>query len=122
MTKVAATETEIPAIEELAARGVDINFTLLFSLARYEQLIDAYVAGLERRVSAGALRPGDSRPPRPSPPASTPTPMHCCRPAQTCASVAIANAQLACARYRERFTDESWLPLHDLGAHPQRAK
>ena len=53
MIKVPATEAGIPAIEELTARGVNVNITLLFSLARYEQVIDAYLRGLERRLSAG---------------------------------------------------------------------
>src|SRR5215217_611278 len=53
MIKVPATEAGVPAIEELTARGVNVNVTLLFSVARYEQVIDAYVSGLERRVSAG---------------------------------------------------------------------
>ena len=44
MIKVPATEAGIPAIEELTARGVNVNITLLFSLARYEQVIDAYIA------------------------------------------------------------------------------
>jgi transaldolase len=34
--------------------------------------------------------------------------------------VAIANARSAYRRYRERFTDERWLTLHDAGANPQR--
>ena len=53
MIKVPATEAGIPAIEELTARGVNVNVTLLFSVERYEQVIDAYIAGLERRVSRG---------------------------------------------------------------------
>jgi transaldolase len=53
MIKVPATEAGIPAIEELTARGVNVNITLLFSLARYEQVIDAYLTGLERRLAAG---------------------------------------------------------------------
>ena len=44
MIKVPATEAGIPAIEELTARGVNVNVTLLFSVARYEQVIDAYFA------------------------------------------------------------------------------
>lgn len=56
MIKVPATEAGIPAIEELTRRGVSVKFTLLFSLARYEQVMDAYVTGLERRVAAGAGR------------------------------------------------------------------
>ena len=41
------------AIEELTARGVNVNVTLLFSVERYEQVIEAYLRGLERRVAAG---------------------------------------------------------------------
>src|SRR3954451_2987320 len=53
MIKVPATEAGLPAIEELTARGVNVNVTLLFSLQRYEQVMDAYMSGFERRVSAG---------------------------------------------------------------------
>ena len=53
MIKVPATDAGVPAIEELTARGVNVNITLLFSVARYEQVIGAYMAGLERRVRAG---------------------------------------------------------------------
>jgi len=121
MIKVPATEAGIPAIEELTARGVNVNVTLLFSRARYEQVIDAYVAGLERRLHAdepveriasvasffvsrvdakadAQLRPGSELRGR----------------------VAIANARQAYWRYRERFTDARWLALHDAGAKPQR--
>jgi transaldolase len=121
MIKVPATEAGVPAIEELTARGININVTLLFSLERYEQVIDAYLAGLERRTAAG-------------------------QPVATIASVAsffvsrvdtkvdpllpaesdlrgraaIANAQRAYARYRERFAGERWLALQDAGAQTQR--
>ena len=53
LIKVAATDAGIEAIEELTARGVSVNVTLLFSLSRYEQAIDAYLDGLERRAAAG---------------------------------------------------------------------
>jgi transaldolase len=53
MIKVPATAAGVPAIEELTARGVNINVTLLFSVQRYEEVIDAYLHGLERRVRAG---------------------------------------------------------------------
>jgi transaldolase len=121
MIKVPATDAGIPAIEELTARGVNVNITLLFSLARYEQVIDAYVAGLERRVAAGqpveavasvasffvsrvdskadAVLPADS---------------------ELRGRVAIANARAAYGRYRERFADRRWLALRDGGARPQR--
>jgi transaldolase len=121
LIKVPATAAGIPAIEELTARGVNVNITLLFSLPRYEQVIDAYIAGLERRVAAGqpvdaiasvasffvsrvdakvdALLPAGS---------------------ELRGRVAIANAQRAYARFRERFTGERWLALQDAGARPQR--
>ncbi len=119
MIKVPATEAGVPAIEELTARGINVNVTLLFSVARYEQVIDAYLTGLERRVHAGesiaamasvasffvsrvdakadAMLPRDLR-----------------------GCVAIANARLAYARYRERFSDPRWLALADAGGRPQR--
>jgi transaldolase len=53
MIKVPGTAEGIPAIEELTAAGVNVNVTLLFSVARYEQALDAYMRGLEHRVAAG---------------------------------------------------------------------
>jgi transaldolase len=121
MIKVPATEAGIPAIEQLTAHGVNVNVTLLFALARYEQVIDAYLAGLERRMVSGrpvdaiasvasffvsrvdtkvdALLPDDS---------------------DLRGRVAIANAQSAYARYRHRFADERWHALAAAGARPQR--
>jgi transaldolase len=121
MIKVPATEAGIPAIEELTARGVNVNITLLFSLPRYEQVIDAYIAGLERRIAArqpveaiasvasffvsridakaDPLLPADSR---------------------LRSRIAIANAHVAYGCYRERFADERWHALGAAGARPQR--
>jgi transaldolase len=49
MIKVPATAAGIPAIEELIAAGVNVNATLMFSLADYEAVATAYLRGLERR-------------------------------------------------------------------------
>jgi transaldolase len=127
MIKVPATDAGIRAIEELTARGVNVNVTLLFSIARYEQAIDAYMAGLERRVVAGTpvdhvasvasffvSRVDAKIDPR--------------LPARSRlrGRVAIANARLAYARYLDRFSEDScigdprWLALRDAGARPQR--
>jgi len=57
MIKVPATTPGVPAIEELTARGVNVNVTLLFSLRRYAEVIEAYLAGLERRTTSGAPSP-----------------------------------------------------------------
>ncbi|MDY6947049.1 MAG: transaldolase [Pseudomonadota bacterium] len=53
MIKVPGTEAGLPAITELIAAGVNINVTLLFSVERYQAVVDAYLAGLEQRVAAG---------------------------------------------------------------------
>ncbi|GMT48101.1 MAG: hypothetical protein IEMM0007_1667 [bacterium] len=53
MVKVPATREGLPAVEELLYRGYNINVTLLFSTKRYEEVIDVYMKGLERRVSEG---------------------------------------------------------------------
>ncbi|MEC4686020.1 MAG: transaldolase [Nitrospirota bacterium] len=53
MVKVPATKEGLPAVEELLCRGYNINVTLLFSVKRYKEVIDAYMKGLERRVSEG---------------------------------------------------------------------
>ncbi|RMF99691.1 MAG: transaldolase [Nitrospirae bacterium] len=53
MIKVPATVEGLPAIEELIYLGKNINVTLLFSVERYEAVIDAYLRGLERRLADG---------------------------------------------------------------------
>jgi transaldolase len=121
MIKVPATGAGIPAIEELTARGVNVNITLLFSVARYEQVIDAYVAGLERRLAAG--EPVDSIASVASFFVSrVDTKADGVLPAGSDlrGRVAVANAQRAYARYRHRLADERWRALHDAGANAQR--
>jgi transaldolase len=121
MIKVPATEAGIPAIEELTARGINVNVTLLFSVARYEQVIDAYIGGLEQRVTAG--QPVDSMASvasffvsrvdsKADALLSPDSPLR--------GRVAIANAHIAYRRYRERFADERWRALAAAGALPQR--
>lgn len=51
MVKVPATKEGLPAIEQLTADGVNVNVTLLFSVKRYEEVADAYMKGIERRLS-----------------------------------------------------------------------
>ena len=53
LIKVPATLEGLPAIEELTARGISINVTLIFSVSRYEAVFDAYLRGLERRLGNG---------------------------------------------------------------------
>ena len=121
MIKVPATAAGIPAIEELTTRGVNVNVTLLFSVDRYEQVIDAYLAGLERRLAAGQTVDAiasvasffvsrvdvkaDASLPAGSP---------------LRGEIAVANARRAYGRYRRRFAGERWRVLQDAGAKPQR--
>jgi transaldolase len=127
MIKVPATEAGIPAIEELTARGVNVNVTLLFAVARYEQVMDAYMSGLERRLASS--EPVDAI-------ASVASFFVSRVDAKTDAllspdsplrgRIAIANARLAYARYLDRFSedpclaDDRWRSLRDSGARPQR--
>src|SRR5206468_442678 len=47
LVKIPATGQGVPAIQAMLAEGRSTNVTLVFSLARYAQVIDAYLAGLE---------------------------------------------------------------------------
>jgi transaldolase len=121
MIKVPATEPGVGAIEELTAAGVNVNVTLLFSLSRYAQVIEAYMRGLERRLDVGLPLAGirsvasffvsrvdakaDARLPAGSPLRGT---------------VGIANARAAYRRYRAAFGGERWRRLAERGAAPQR--
>ena len=58
MIKVPATPEGIPAIRALTAKGVSVNVTLIFSLLQYEEVVEAYLAGLEDRVAAGGKLDG----------------------------------------------------------------
>ncbi len=51
--KIPATKPGLGAIEDAIARGRNINVTLIFSLERYAEVVEAYIRGLERLVAAG---------------------------------------------------------------------
>ena len=53
MIKIPATKAGIPAIRQTIAAGINVNVTLIFSLARYAEVMDAYLSGLEDRLLAG---------------------------------------------------------------------
>ena len=52
MIKIPATKEGLPAIRKCISEGININITLLFGLPRYQEVIDAYLSGLEDRVQA----------------------------------------------------------------------
>jgi transaldolase len=121
LIKVPATSAGVGAIEELTARGVNVNVTLLFSVERHDEVIEAYVRGLERRVAAGEPIDGiasvasffvsrvDTKADAVLAPGSS-----------LRGEVAIANAHVAYGRYLASFAGERWGALEALGARPQR--
>jgi transaldolase len=121
MIKIPATLEGIPAIEESIAAGIIINVTLIFSLDRHDQVIEAYLKGLERLVAAG----GD-----PSTIASvasffvsrvdTETDRRLPEDSPLRGKAAVANAKLAYALFRERFSGPRWEALAAKGARLQR--
>jgi transaldolase len=112
MIKVPATAAGVPAIEELTASGVNVNVTLLFSVERYEQVIEAYLSGLERRAKSGKPLEGIasvasffvSR-------VDTKASGHLPLASPLRGRIAIANAHRAYGRYLRHFGDDRWRAL-----------
>jgi transaldolase len=122
--KIPATEAGLPAITETIARGISVNVTLIFSLERYRQVMDAYLSGLEKCLAQG---PGCAQ-------VESVASFFVSRvdteidkrldklgaDAQLKGKAAVANAQLAYQAYEEVFTSERWRKLEAHGARPQR--
>ena len=53
LIKVPGTAAGVEAFRELTAEGISVNVTLLFAVERYEEIAEAYIAGLERRAAEG---------------------------------------------------------------------
>jgi transaldolase len=53
MIKIPATKAGLPAVAAATAAGISVNVTLIFTLARYREVMEAYLAGLEQRAAAG---------------------------------------------------------------------
>ena len=53
MIKIPATKAGLTAITEVIAEGISVNVTLIFSLQRYREVIDAYIAGIEKAQANG---------------------------------------------------------------------
>jgi transaldolase len=121
MIKIPATIEGIPAIEESIAAGIKVNVTLIFSLDRHDEVIEAYLRGLERFVEGG----GD-----PSTVASvasffvsrvdTETDRRLPADSPLRGKAAVANAKLAYELFRQRFSGPRWDALAAKGARLQR--
>lgn len=124
LVKIPATEPGLAAIEDAIAAGLSINVTLVFSLRRYRQVVEAYVRGLERLVADG----GDPR--SVVSVASffvsridTETDRRLAQIGdhdELKGRLAIANARLAYQHYQQTFTNARWLLLAEQDATPQR--
>jgi len=126
MIKVPGTQAGVGAVKTLLREGINVNVTLLFSLESHARVMHAYIEALEERAAAGEPvdgiasvasffvsrvdtavdkqldANGDAR-------------------ARTLrGTIAIANAKLAYAQFREHFDGARFAPLKAQGARPQR--
>ena len=124
--KIPAAKQGLPAITACLAEGISINVTLIFSLARYGEVIEAFLAGLEGARAAGRDLFGiasvasffvsrvDTETDRRLDKIGTP------QAAALRGKAAIANARLAYQRYEEMIAADRWKSLERAGARPQR--
>ena len=121
MVKIPATKAGIPAIRRTIAAGLNVNVTLIFSLERYAEVMDAYLGGLEDRLEAKhpidhiasvasffisrVDSKIDPRLPNGSP---------------LLGKAAIANAKLAYEQYHQTFAGGRWERLKYRSARVQR--
>lgn len=123
--KIPATREGIPAIRQMISEGRNINITLIFSLTRYGEVIEAYQAGLEAFVEAGG----------------NPRTVHSVasffvsrvdtevdrrleklgkEQADLAGKAGVAQAKLAYQLFNQRFSGGRWEALNARGAHRQR--
>ncbi|MFQ5527137.1 MAG: transaldolase [Thermoanaerobaculia bacterium] len=122
MIKVPATIEGIPAVEVLLADGIHVNITLMFSMAHYEVVAQAYLRGVARAVDPARSASVasffvsrvdsliDSRLAESSDPSAR----------ELAGRIAIANSKMAYARYLELFHGPAFADLEAAGARPQR--
>ena len=124
--KIPATKEGLPAITAALAEGISVNVTLIFSLKRYGEVIDAFMAGLEGAAAAGRDLTGiasvasffvsrvdteiDARLDK----IGTPEAL------ALRGQAAIANARLAYELFEQRSATDRWQALAAAGARPQR--
>lgn len=133
MIKVPATRQALRTVETLTDRGVNVNATLLFSIARYEQIADAYLLGLESRLRRGqplhriqsvasffVSRVDGLVDRQLQSIIAQAEPARAARAQALLGQVAVANARLAYRRFRAIFGSERFGMLASAGAHVQR--
>jgi len=133
LVKVPATDSGIPAIEQLLFEGIGVNITLLFSVGSYQAVIEAYLSALERRVTAHQPLQNvvsvasffvsridvlvdqllQRRIPAGNGGRQSPV-------ARLQGRAAVANAKLAYRTFRQAFSSDRWARLAVKGARVQR--
>jgi transaldolase len=121
MIKIPGTLDGLPAIRDSIAAGINVNVTLIFSLARHDAVVEAYLTGLERLAESG----GD--PSKVHSVASffvsrvdTETDRRLPDDSPLRGKAAVANAKLAYRLFEQRFAGDRWDALAAHGAHVQR--
>jgi len=124
--KIPATLEGLPAITQCLSEGISVNVTLIFSLERYGQVIDAFMTGLEQAAAAGHdlaaigsvasffVSRVDTEVDRRLDKIGTP------EAAALRGKAAIANARLAYELHEQRIATPRWAALERAGAAPQR--
>jgi transaldolase len=124
--KIPATEAGLPAITATLAAGISVNVTLIFSLERYDAVMEAFLAGLEQAKANGhelaqlasvasffVSRVDTEIDKRLDKLGSD-------EAKALKGKAGVANAQLAYQHYEQVFAGERWQALADAGARPQR--
>jgi transaldolase len=128
MVKIPATAEGIPAIRQCLAEGININITLLFSVPRYREVMEAYLAAIEQRLGEG--QPVDrirsvasffvSRVDTNVNKALDAVASERQIARELKGKVAIANARIAYEAFESVFNSSRFAKLKDRGAHLQR--
>lgn len=133
LIKIPATSEGIAAIEECIAAGININITLIFAISFYEQVMEAYIRGLERRLAAGrdlgrihsvasffVSRVDTATDKRIDAKIAATTDVDGARLRLLLGKAAVANAKIAYERYTGVFGSARFKKLEAAGAHRQR--
>ncbi len=124
--KIPATRAGLPAITQCLSEGISINVTLIFSIARYGEVIDAFLAGLEQAAANGHdlstitsvasffVSRVDTEVDKRLDKIGT------AEAKALRGKAGIANARLAYQRFEERFATQRWQALERQGARLQR--
>ena len=123
MIKVPATKAGLPAITALIGKGISVNVTLIFSLERYSEVIDAFIAGMAQAKNAGLelasihsvasffISRIDS---------AVDKELKAIGNNALLGKVAVANAHRAYALFLQKFNEPLWKALEENGALVQR--